>query len=339
LNELNFDDLSKSKYAHLVKKSVYYSLGYKNFVSVSRGKMIFLEHNNFIIPIEIYKRGVIKYSIFSSEQLSLKENCDRTKKADFLNQVSSYLRTEYRIHFVLPTKPESNFDSYPNNSIRIPFGNYLIDLTRNEDDIYNSFHKNCRKSITSALNNNMVVKFGGLELLDDIVFMEINSSKKSKEIKDNLKIRLMFQLFPNNIIIGISYYNNQPQGGAVYMYDVNICNSLYGVRSADSLNGSRNLLHWEAIKYMKSKGVQKFSFVGARIHPDLDSKYTQIQKFKESFGPILLEGFMFKIIYNYSVYALFKLLYLIKYKTKYSDVIDQELHKWENLQNKENRYV
>ena len=59
---------------------------------------------------------------------------------------------------------------------------------------------------------------------------------------------------------------------------------MYGGSIEKPHTGAMNLLHWECIKYFKSKGVKKYDFVGARDSVDEDSKIKGIQRFKERFG-------------------------------------------------------
>ena len=68
-----------------------------------------------------------------------------------------------------------------------------------------------------------------------------------------------------------------------------------------------------------------------RINEDEDSKYHGIQRFKERFGGELIRGYMFKTILIPWKYKLFHLAYNIKNKQKLTDVIEQEIHKWQDI--------
>ncbi len=56
-----------------------------------------------------------------------------------------------------------------------------------------------------------------------------------------------------------------------------------------------NLLHWEAMKAFKLRGVDHYDFVGARINPDPGSKQEQLARFKQRFGGRLATGYMWKL--------------------------------------------
>ena len=85
-----------------------------------------------------------------------------------------------------------------------------------------------------------------------------------------------------------------------------------------------NLLHWEAIKYFKEKGIKRYDFVGARISPEKGSKLEGIQRFKSRFGPTLKRGYLWKKNINPLKTNLYNFLVLIKTLNCKGDVVDQE---------------
>jgi FemAB family. len=82
---------------------------------------------------------------------------------------------------------------------------------------------------------------------------------------------------------------------------------------------------------MKEHNVKAYNFVGARINEDPNSKYHAIQHFKKGFGGEMREGYLFKTIINKSKYKLFYKLRALKNRDFVGDVIDQEFHKWTNI--------
>ena len=132
----------------------------------------------------------------------------------------------------------------------------------------------------------------------------------------------------------MAYLDGEPQSGAFFYFNKQMCYYMYGANKNNPHNGSGNLLQWKAILDMKAAGVKRYSFVGCRINEDENSKYHGIQRFKERFGGELIQGFMFKMDFNPFMRKLFNLVVSLrsfvsshKY-VPFKDVIDQEIHKW-----------
>lgn len=86
-----------------------------------------------------------------------------------------------------------------------------------------------------------------------------------------------------------------------------------------------NLLQWNVIKKMKENNVKFYDFMGARMNPEVGSKYEGIQRFKERFGGELKKGYLWKYSLNDFKYWLYRLLVFIYSKGHFhGDIIDQE---------------
>ena len=138
-----------------------------------------------------------------------------------------------------------------------------------------------------------------------------------------------FKEFGNNVRIFLAKQAENIQGGAIIIYNEAMAYYMHGASINSPVTGAMNLVQWEIIKYLKCQNVKKYSFVGARINEDENSKYHGIQNFKKRFGGELFEGRMFKVIYSPFKFWLYKRLLWFKTKGIGSkDIIDQEIHKW-----------
>ena len=319
----------------LAGANVFFAESYEQYIRKSGQEMLYVYSELLIIPVVVYKKIKIKYAMYVSEYYELTAQCSMEEKKAFLNEVQDVLRKKEKIAWVA-TSAASFFDTFPSKSMRIPFGSHVIDLTRDIDELWGNVHTKHRNSVRKAEKSNIEVRVGGMELLKDYCLLDNatweRSGKKSygESFFENILAGLK-----NNAIIFMAYKENVPQSGACYFFNKQMCYYMYGASSDHPETGATNYMHWEAVKYLKSIGVKKYSFVGCRIGEDEDSKYHSIQRFKERFGGTLEQGYMFKAVMSPWKYQLFHSLYKMKNKTDLTDAIDQELPKWKELQ-KEN---
>lgn len=323
--------LPEGIYEKVEGKNLFLSEDFKKLIEIQSGKVYYLYTNNYILPICIVKKIIFKRADLLSEYYVINDD-NSESPVDFLDSCMEYIKTKFRVHFVGCTPTYSFFDIYPTKSKRIEFGSHVIDLKQSEEEIYNNMKSNCKKSLKVAQNHGLIVKKGQLDLLDDYIEMDNATRKRSNmPLLSREYYKQLLECLPSNTIIFIAYLDNEPQGGAFYFYDKNYSYSIYGASANNPVNGSSNLLYWEAMKYMKECGVSMFSFVGCRINVDQNSKYYGIQRFKASFGSEIKKGYLFKVIFNKFMYNLYNFLIFVKSGKVYKDIIDQEIHKWQDI--------
>src|SRR5262249_3260638 len=97
-----------------------------------------------------------------------------------------------------------------------------------------------------------------------------------------------------NVKIFVAMHQKIPQGCAVIPFSERSAYYMHGGTIAEPLTGAMNLLQWEAIRALRTAGVQRYDFFGARRDPEKGSKAEGIIKFKERFGGQLISGYMWK---------------------------------------------
>ena len=339
-NELNEKilELSKSQVTSLENANIYYSKNYESFEKMAGGGCIYIGDERAVIVLAIRHKCFFSWGMFPSEPLYFDKNVDITEdyERSFLDDVMSVIKPQY-VSWLDCSGTGANFKAYPTKSERIPFGNYIIDLTQKEDTVYKQFSQSVRKSVRRAGEENVSVVNGGIELLDDLMLCDLATRKRSELSLSENKIRKFYEnyliAFDNCARIYIVLHNNKPQAAVLFLKNSAMSYSMYGGRVANMARGANNLLYWEAMRDFKKEGVNSFSFVGARINVDENSKYYNIQRFKKSFGGSLIQGFMFKDTSNSFMYKLFKLAIKLRHPMARSkgDIIDQEIHKWSEL--------
>ncbi|NTW33615.1 MAG: peptidoglycan bridge formation glycyltransferase FemA/FemB family protein [Bacteroidetes bacterium] len=163
----------------------------------------------------------------------------------------------------------------------------IINMRRSEEDIYNSFNKTTRYDISKASKSGVAMR-----IIDDYsVFIRFyNVLAEHKGLK---KIRSLSK-YNDKIVITAAYEQD-----AVLVMHAYICDNLLGrvrllyscshyrsycERNMQAVIGSSNkYLHYEDIKYFKSRGYVVYDFGGyAYESKDMDLK--NINKFKDGFG-------------------------------------------------------
>ncbi len=132
------------------------------------------------------------------------------------------------------------------------------------------------------------------------------NQKLSVSMKDLQRLR-------SNLGAQVAFYvarqDSVPQGAAVLVWNRgHSAYYLYGGTVEAPVGGAMNLLHWQAMCDMKSRGVREYDFVGARVSPPPGSKLETIQRFKERFGATMRRGYLWKYPMNPMSYAAFCLL-------------------------------
>lgn len=322
------------------KLNLFFSENYQKYCTKHHAKnkeYCLFSSENFVIPVLIRKFGLFTSATLMSEPCKYADN-DESQK-DFINAVCRYLNKKEHVKWIPQTETSSFFDEYPDGAKVIRFGSYVIDLSKDEDEIFNNLNKSFRTGIRRALKGGVIVKIGGKELIPDFCVIETEMWKRSNislNHKDDTFYPDLFQAMGENVAVGIAYKDDCPQVGLVIYYNLKAAYCMLAGRISKNEPGSNNLLYWEMIQYMKSIGVEEFVIVGYRLKLEKGSKLYNIQKFKDDFGAELRTGFMFKITFSRFHAKMYGLLLKavgfaktrkLSFK-KSLDIIDQEIHKW-----------
>lgn len=329
-SELLFKNLPLLVRENLKNAKVFYSQNYHKYLLNSSARPIYLFDEGIVLIVVIRSKYVFKYADIPCTPFIYNPN--NAKIQVFLDEAMKYLKEVMKIQWVNTTYATAVFPNYPAFSKRIKFGTYLIDLKEKEDILWSRIHSKHKNSIRKAQKSNIMIRFGGDELLNEYLKLDQQTWERSgsKSIGKHFFEKFIRNL-NDNIIICLAIHENVPQGGAIILYNQQCGYYLYGATKNNPESGAMNLLQWEIIRFLKLQDVQLYDFVGARIKVDKDSKYSNIQRFKERFGGEFQVGYMFKIINNPLAYKVFKLLTQLKNGKSSIDPVDQEFLKWTEI--------
>lgn len=320
----NIKELPETIQDKLKNANPYYS-NQLYYYHISKGdKVIYFYDSSEIIIGIIYKIICFKHLTFLSEPYVWGEESE-----DFLDKIVQLCKSEdFKIDWIDSTKVASLFRTAPKGSIIIPFGSYIIDLEKSEEEIWNNIHGKHKNVIRKAQKDGIIVKIGGKELLDDYVLANDMTCRRSSLNPMTLeKFYQVFDKFDDQVRIFNAYKDDAIQGGAIVIFNKAIGYYQYGASIDHPSTGSMNLIQWNIISFLKKNNCKSYSLVGARINEDKDSKYHGIQEFKKRFGGDLFVGMMFKTVINPYKYKMYRFLKHF-YGMEVEDIIDQEIHKW-----------
>ena len=329
-------DLISAGWANKIENAnLFFSPNYMQFCQKGGKKCVYVFSDNFVIPVILSNKSLFKYADLSSEPYRYADGSEDLKT--FIEEACSYIRKAFKVQWIQATPPSALFMEAPPSSKSIPFGSHVIDLSLTEDELWSKVHSKHRNVIKKAEKDGVVIKCGTSEqLIDDYHSIDIETWRRSnKSAAGQESLRNQVRSLGENAIIYMAYLDGKPQSGAFFFYNNAMCYYMHGANCDRPHTGAGNLLQWKAILDMKEKGVKKYSFVGCRINEDENSKFHGIQRFKERFGGELLQGYMFKMIYNPFMYSIYKFLINTimsiseKHLVKQKDIIDQEWHKWD----------
>lgn len=316
----------------LVNANVYFSPNYSSFVETCGETLYYLCDGERIQSIRFRQKLLFRWAIFSSEPYEIKSP---TKPLDqYLDEVVQTLEQELKVQWVSSTAGGLFSDS-PHGCRRIPFGSHVIDLTQDEETLWSRVHSKHRNVIRKSEKEAVEIKSGGIELLDDYLVLDEATWKRSGQAgSGRAYYARQLETMGECIRVYLAYWKDIPQAGAIFHVNSAMCYYMYGASADAPVTGAANLLQWTAIRDMKAAGVRRFSFVGCRIDEDENSKYHGIQRFKERFGGTLERGWLFRKTCKPIYYKLYCLAVQIRTrsKEKYRDGIDQEIHKWMDVQ-------
>lgn len=295
---------------------------------IRKGKdVIYFYDSSQVVPLVINSKLMFRYAHFPTEPFFYGDEINDK----FLTDIVNISHNDLKLDWIGQTPPSALFKEAPEGAVSIPFGSHIIDLSLSEEELWKNIHSKHRNVIRNAQKHGVIIRQGGLELLNDYLVAEKETMKRSSLPEGTVDIYAeLFEKFKNHVVVYVAYdSSHKVQGGAIIVYSRAMAYYMHGASINSPLTGAMNLLQWENIKNLKSEGVSRYSFVGCRINEDHDSKYHGIQNFKKRFGGELFQGRMFKVIFHDRKYLLYKkAVYAKSHGAMAEDIIDQEIHKW-----------
>lgn len=315
------------------KGNVFYSKNFEQYNAKLGSKTLFAYNDNYVAVVIVHSiHKLFTSASFPSEPILLSEADLFDKQQSFLDEIVAQLKKNHGVDWITVTPASSLFEAYPTQSERIGFGNYVIDLTQDEESLFANVTSKHRNMIRRGERGEIIVKYGGTELLPDYITVDKQTWRRNDiDIDHTAYYTEYVNTLKDNVVVGVAYKDGVPQCGLIGCYNRQMFYYMFGASADRPEPGSTHLLQWKTILRMKAAGVQAYNFVGCRLNVDPGSKYENIQHFKKGFGGVLRECNLFRMTLRRTKKRLFD--WMIKHKTGKApcDVIDQEIHKWVEL--------
>jgi hypothetical protein len=276
-----------------------------------------------ILPYTIVRKASVRMVRFRIETIVPEGKLEIDQETAFLNSAMRCLRA-MRADVVIPATTNAIFQTYPDEATAAPYGSYVIDLCREESEIWSGIDRTYRKNIRSAQKNGVRILSGEEHLRVAYQLVRETFSKS----------HLPFMKFPSfekyvagltgHVRVLIAEHEGIAQSCVVFPYSNYCAYAVYGGNIERPYPGSMKLLIWEAIRQFREVGVRRFDFVGARINPAKGSKHEGINSFKRSLGGHLSKGFMWKCDLNPIKSSIYSIMVRL---IRGGDIVDHECHK------------
>jgi len=276
-----------------------------------------------ILPYTIIKKAFFRMVRFRVQTIPLGEDLNSDDEKSFLNSAVDYLRG-IDADMIIPATTNTIFRSFPDGAIAAPYGSYIIDLRQPEEKLWSNMHRNNRTAINRAIKNNVKIR-NGLEYAE-VAYEQVRDTFKRSAIPfmDAKSFRRMLSAAGDNVKIFAADYQGTIQACAVNFYSMHSAYSMYAGGIPRPEEGATKLLHWDAMRFFRSLGVECYDFAGARINPEKGSKQEKLAMYKRELGGQLVEGYIWKYPIRPLKYAVYSLA--VRF-LRGGDIVDQEKHK------------
>lgn len=280
-----------------------------------------------ILPYTIIRKMGVRMVRFRVETIPVGEGIDIVEEKTFLNGAVGYLKST-GADTIIPATTNTIFRTYPDGADAAPYGSYVIDLAKSEDELWRSINRITRQNIKTATKSGVCIREENIAHLETAHSLIAETFKRSNLPFMNLESLKRFALgLGEGGKMLIAKCEGVLESCVIYGFSRYCAYAIYGGNKANMIEGANKLLHWEAVRLFKNAGIQRYDFVGARIDPEKGSKEEAINSFKRRLGGELRHGYMWKLSlrpvksFAYSMGVRF---------LRGGDIVDRERHKIKN---------
>lgn len=231
----------------------------------------------------------------------------RADRALTLQEETQFLRrlldclTEMGIDRVITPPTHCVFQTSPSRAHSCRFGSFVIDLKLDEDTLLARMHKDHRTEIRQGLRRGVTVSFDA----DLATFYEMyrQTTERAGIYREPIETFQAMQRTlgaEGRMTCAVAHdANGTPMGGALVLHSRYSGYYSYGASIPNiPVAGAIKALHWQIMRFLKARGVDRYDFVGARMSSVQGTPLEGVQRFKGRFGGNLNEGWLWKLDLN-----------------------------------------
>lgn len=276
-----------------------------------------------ILPFTIIRKSILRMVRFRVETIRINGDISIEQEKSFLNSVVNYFRRQ-NVGLIIPATTNTIFRTYPDGAIVAPYGTFLLNTNNDEETLWKNVHAKHRNIIRSAQKNNCTFIHGNEHLNNAYSLLKVTFKKSKMPIIPFEKLQNIASALKENILIALCLNSNLPVSCAILPFSKKSAYYVYGGNTIPPFPGASNYLQWELIRYLKSVGVGSYDFVGVRINPIKGSKQDGLYMFKERFGGLLTEGYIWKYCLKKVPFIVYSLASFFRTR---GDIVDAEKRK------------
>ncbi len=283
--------------------------------------------DKFVLPYFIDKRLIFKKMVFMTGCLNRIESVSVEDEKEFLNAVVSYVKKNMRdVDFIGKAQSVAVFNTSPDNAECVPWGTYIIDIDKSQEEILAGFESKTRQLTRKGMKQGITI-----ETTDDIdlifnVIKDTFTRQNSPYMASYDYFKKLYDELGENIKLYVAKADDEIQAVYIIAFDEESAYSWYSGTASRPVKGSNNFLHYQIMVDMMKMGKKYFNLVGARLNVKSGTKYEAINKFKLGFGPKIEEGYAFRVVLRPIKYTLYNIAIKAYFKRKgmnHIDPIDQ----------------
>ena len=282
-----------------------------------------------VLPYVVIRKAGLRLARFTVEPIPRRQGIDPEQERQFLNAAVALLGS-MAIDVIIPATFSTLFRAVPDGALSVPYGNIVVDLTAGEEALWQGVHHKHRNVIRNAIKSGVTVRTGD-EYLESAYALTRESFIRSargaverRRVESRLDVRDFRRLVDalgEHVRVFVAEHQGLIQSAAIVPFSQHSAYYMHGGSIARPISGASNLLQWEAMRTFAGLGVRRYDFFGARVAPEPGSKAEGIVRFKERFGGEFVTGWMWKLPFSRTKYALYE---LAAWMRNGGDVVDQE---------------
>lgn len=251
----------------------------------------------FVMDARLRKLGLNRMML-TTEAIPLHENVKPGSEIEFLDEALRICEEGKRVRADwIGTQANAVFSTVPSRTDSLPWGSYIVDLTKSEAAIFETYDPKHKNMIRRATKGGVVVK---TTADGAAIYQNVRETMVRQNLLYFPSQSYLFELqrrLGDKITFYVALHDDQLQGSAVVVHNHRGGFYYYGGSIAEPFPGSLTLMQYEIMKDLKQKDVPVYDLMGARMIVD-DSKIEGIQRFKRRFASGMRSGYCFRRIIN-----------------------------------------
>lgn len=243
-----------------------------------------------------------------ADYANLKQDKRELNYFEFIRSVDEFIFKKLGAKYATLSTPPGLSDIRPLSWMGYqvkPMYNYVLDLTRGVEALWDDFKKDLRRDIKKAEKHELSVVEGGEEELKFIYrsyFARIAEQNITFRMGEDFLVKAFKRFHPKNLRVFLLRDKSEPVGGLIALSLGDKFSPWIGSHKSDkSVSTSNDFLHWELIKWASENGFKSFEMTWAnnprlcrfksKYNPGLDP-YFLASKYSSALYWIVAESYM-----------------------------------------------